>query len=81
MCDNNKYGYFDNDKVRVQITDSKDGVFITVDFKTLDNFDEYEHLGYRLWATNSTNGIKVETYEYYNQVSDETTFPSHRFAD
>lgn len=78
---NQKHGYFDNDRVCVQITDSKDGVFVTVDFKTLDNNNDYDTLGYRLWATDDTDGVKVEAYEYYNQVNDVTTFSSHRLAD
>ena len=78
---NDKHGYFDNDRVCVQITDSKDGVFVTVDFKTLDDNNNSDTLGYRLWAFDNTTGVKVEAYEYYNQVKSVTTFSSHRLAN
>lgn len=81
MHSNNKYGHYENDRVRVQISDSEDGVFVTVDFRTLENGDTPDNLGYRLWAANDNDTVKVEVYEYYNQTNSVFTFPNHRLAD
>lgn len=76
-----KHGFFDGDRVQVQVTDNDDGVFVTVDFHVINADGEMSTLAYRLWAQDANGDVEFEIYDYQNdERCDINTFPELTLA-